>query len=84
MIDCGFLLRDHLGRLMAVKMTRLSGPLKAFAAETLSYREALSWLKTNGYQRVVVESDSLLMVSTITKVVPYNVGFLLYKQVQIV
>ena len=48
MITSGFLSRDHLGRLMAVKMMRLTGPPDAFAAETLSYGEALNWLKTNG------------------------------------
>ena len=47
---------------MAAKMTCLTSPPNAFVVQTLSCREALSWLKTNGYQQVVVESDSFLMV----------------------
>ena len=58
--------------LMAAKMTRPTGPSDAFAVETLGCKEALSWLKTNKYPQVVVESNSLLMVLTITKAIPYN------------
>ena len=72
-ISCGFLLRDHEEILMAAKMTRPTGPSDAFAVETLGCKEALSWLKTNKYPQVlVVESNSLLMVLTITKAIPYN------------
>ena len=40
---------------MVAKMMHFIRPLDAFVAETLNCKEALSWLKTNMYQRVVVE-----------------------------
>ena len=47
------------------KNGRLHGNLDAFEAEVLSCREALYWLKMNGYSRVMVETDCLLLVSAL-------------------
>ena len=58
-------------RFMAAKVEREQGPMDALVAETLNYRKALRWMKESRFQRVIFESDSLLLVSAINNSVNY-------------
>ena len=49
----------------------MHGPMDALCAEALSSREALFWLKINGYQRIVVETDNLLLADAVSKNIEY-------------
>ena len=58
---------------------RLHGVMDALSAKAISCREALSWLKANGFQRVLVESYNLLLVEAMNKNVEYRspIGFII-------
>ena len=60
-IGSGFIIRNDRGEVDK----RAYGLKDPFVAEALGCREALSWLKNAGLQRVVVESDCLLLVQAV-------------------
>ena len=47
------------------------GPLDALLAEAISCRNALQWLLKNSFQKVIVESDCLLLVSAVNSTANY-------------
>lgn len=51
--------------MIVAKAGVLNGPLEALPAVALSGRAALQWLRNNNYKKVWVESDSLLLVTTV-------------------
>ena len=61
----GLVLRDHLGTFVAGKVDSLPGSYTVLEAETLAICEGLKWLMSMPYQKVSVESDSLLSVQAI-------------------
>ena len=58
----GFIIRDENAFLVGAKNGMTQGLLDFLIAEAISFREALSWIKTLGLNRVVFESDALLLV----------------------
>ena len=72
LIGYRMVIRDHHDRVQVTREGRLHGVMDALSAEVMSCREALSWLKTNGFQRVSVESDTLLLVEAVNKNVEYR------------
>ena len=60
-----FVARNHLGHFMeAVSRFRL-GVLSPEVAEAFSVKEALSWVKGQSWERVVLETENLLVVQAI-------------------
>ena len=72
MIGCGFVVRDEVGSVIAARTEGLRGPMNALDAEALSCIAALQWLSRNRYQKVRVESDSLLLVSAVNNSTEYG------------
>jgi ribonuclease HI len=64
---CGYagVLRDSNGVVLPAIRGRFQGIYSPRLAEALSIREVLSWLKTNGREDVIVESDALCIVQAI-------------------
>ena len=60
-------IRDHHGRVQVTRGDRLHGVMDTLNAEAMSCREALSWLKMNGFQRVSMKLDSLFLVEAVNK-----------------
>ena len=65
-------IRDHHGRVQVTREGRLHGVMDALSAEAMSCHEGLSWLKTNGFQRVSMMSDGILLVEVMNKNVKYK------------
>lgn len=67
-IGSGMLLRDYHGTFLAAKSCwQRCSVLEPFLAEAISLREALSWLKDLCVHSILIESDSLSVVSTIKR-----------------
>ena len=62
---------DHMGRFLAASMDCDQGPLDALLAEAISCRNALQLLLKNSFQKVIMESECLLLVSTINSTASY-------------
>lgn len=54
----GCVIRDIQGEVIAARSTILPGGGDVFMAETMSCKEALSWLKELNFDRVVLEMDA--------------------------
>ena len=67
LINMGFVIRDHSRRFLAAKAGCGNGPMDAMVVKALSCREALQWLKKNSYKKVLIETDSLLLVMTVNR-----------------
>uniref|UniRef100_A0A803Q5E7 procollagen-proline 4-dioxygenase n=1 Tax=Cannabis sativa TaxID=3483 RepID=A0A803Q5E7_CANSA len=61
----GIVVRDDLGKLIEAKTCYKAGNYSAEVVEALGIKEALSWIKSNNWQKVEVETDSLLVVQAI-------------------
>lgn len=57
--------RDSRGQFLEAISSCKQGMVNPEMAEVLGVREALSWIKRKSWQRVVVESDSLLVIQSI-------------------
>uniref|UniRef100_A0A803PNA3 RNase H type-1 domain-containing protein n=1 Tax=Cannabis sativa TaxID=3483 RepID=A0A803PNA3_CANSA len=57
--------RDDLGKLIEAKTCYKAGNYFAEVVEALEIKEALSWIKSNNWQKVEIETDSLLTVQAI-------------------
>ncbi|XP_019167881.1 PREDICTED: uncharacterized protein LOC109163586 [Ipomoea nil] len=55
----GFVLRNHEGTFIAAKCNRLLGEEDPFTAEVLGVKEALTWIKSQAFSNVMIESDCL-------------------------
>ncbi|XP_019160712.1 PREDICTED: uncharacterized protein LOC109157266 [Ipomoea nil] len=56
----GAVLRDHIGRFVAARNGRLTCDRDPLMAEACAVREALLWLRNNGRNHVIIESDCLV------------------------
>ena len=61
-IGIGCIVRNEFGQMVAAKNTKLRGDADPVTAEAISCREALSWLKPLGFNKVVIESDAQVIV----------------------
>lgn len=68
----GMVIHDHTGTFIKGKTLALPSSDNLVEAESMGVTEALSWIKTRGYARVVIEMDSLLTVHV------YVVGLKIY------
>lgn len=64
-IGLGIIVRDDQGIFVVTRVVRLPGKLHVDEGEAMGLHEALSWIKNLGFQRVVVEMDSKLVVDGI-------------------
>ena len=55
----------RMGVMVIVRNERIRGMLDPAIAEAMSYREALSWLKSLGLNRVILEYDAQLVIQSI-------------------
>lgn len=60
-----FIVRDHEGKLVEARSRSLTGQPSSDLAEEIDIIEALSWVKNNGCNSAIVESDCLQVVQTI-------------------
>lgn len=61
----GLLARNNNGEVLLGKSELYQGDVRPNFAEALAVKEALSWCKANGWQRVIIESDCLTVVQAI-------------------
>ncbi|XP_019190315.1 PREDICTED: uncharacterized protein LOC109184732 [Ipomoea nil] len=59
-VGFGAVIRDWNGRFIAAKSGRLNGENDPFIAEVLAAKEALTWIKEQGLNNIILESDCLL------------------------
>uniref|UniRef100_A0A803P1R5 RNase H type-1 domain-containing protein n=1 Tax=Cannabis sativa TaxID=3483 RepID=A0A803P1R5_CANSA len=62
---CGFIARDHHGMLVEGKTLLFTSTTSLELAESIGVREALSWIKTHGWQDVTLETDRLTVVQAL-------------------
>ena len=65
LIGMSLIIHAHKGKFLATKVVCDRGLVGALVVEALNCRKALQWLKENGFHKVIVESDSLLLVSAV-------------------
>lgn len=61
----GWIMRGEEGHFMAAKCYPLHGNFSPKEAEAVAVREALSWLKNRRHDKVLVETDSLLVTNAL-------------------
>ncbi|XP_031122570.1 uncharacterized protein LOC116025477 [Ipomoea triloba] len=61
----GWIIRDDHGMFVAAQSVMFAGIFSPREAEALAVREALSWLKTHGWDGVVVETDAELLITSL-------------------
>uniref|UniRef100_A0A803PJ47 Reverse transcriptase domain-containing protein n=1 Tax=Cannabis sativa TaxID=3483 RepID=A0A803PJ47_CANSA len=61
----GWLARDHEGRVLFASAVAHQVAVEPVMAEAIGLKEVLSWLKTNDYPQVVVESDCQVLINAI-------------------
>ncbi|XP_058003660.1 uncharacterized protein LOC110673651 [Hevea brasiliensis] len=61
----GMVVRNEMGSFVACKISRMVGLFSPTIAEIMGVREALSWIKDNNWQNVIVESDNLQVVNVL-------------------
>ena len=61
-IGIGCIVRDEDGLMVAAKNSKVRGDADPAIAEAISCREALSWLKYLGFNKVVIDSDAQVVV----------------------
>lgn len=62
------LIRDHEGTYIVGCVSCTSGPGSVLEAETSALYESLSWLQSLPFRKVLIESDSLLIVQAIRRI----------------
>ncbi|KAM6568954.1 hypothetical protein CsatB_016939 [Cannabis sativa] len=74
----GCIARNHHGHLLEARSVSRWGCVLPEIAEVIGIKEALSWIKTRGWDRVVVETDALVVVQAINSSVhmPSQFGLL--------
>ncbi|KAL8131281.1 hypothetical protein AgCh_007272 [Apium graveolens] len=65
-----FVVRDDHGELLQAHTKLLPGLVSAAMAEAVVIKEVISWIKRTGCSKVVVESDSLIVVQAIRSKTP--------------
>lgn len=61
----GCVLRDHEGSFLGAFQNSFAGSLTPKEAEAVGFLEALSWLKSKGIDRVILEADAKEVVDSI-------------------
>uniref|UniRef100_A0A803NPI6 RNase H type-1 domain-containing protein n=1 Tax=Cannabis sativa TaxID=3483 RepID=A0A803NPI6_CANSA len=61
----GWIARDHSGTLLYVAAIRKQGRVESVCAEAMGLKEVLSWIKTQNFQKVVVESDCQTAINSL-------------------
>ncbi|KAJ9184889.1 hypothetical protein P3X46_004574 [Hevea brasiliensis] len=64
-VGVGWVFCDSHGIFVAAKVKSFMGRIDSLQAEALSFREALSWVKSKGWKNVDFETDSQLLVHSI-------------------
>ncbi|XP_021593121.1 uncharacterized protein LOC110600563 [Manihot esculenta] len=64
-IGFGCVVRDANGRFMAAKTGCFCSQMEVKCAEAMAFREALSWIKEYGWDQVLFESDTQVLVVSI-------------------
>ena len=59
------MVRDENGAMVIARNERIRGMLDPAIAEVMSCREALSWLKSLGLNKVILESDAQFVIQSI-------------------
>ena len=59
------MVRDENEAMVIARNERIRGMLDPAIAEVMSCREALSWLKSLGLNRVILKSDAQLVIQSI-------------------
>uniref|UniRef100_A0A803QS71 RNase H type-1 domain-containing protein n=1 Tax=Cannabis sativa TaxID=3483 RepID=A0A803QS71_CANSA len=62
---CGFVARDHHGMLVEGKTLLFTGTASPELAESIGVREAMSWIKSHGWQHVTLETNCLTVVQAL-------------------
>lgn len=62
--------RDDKGALIHARTRYMSGMVSTTMAEVMAIKEALSWIKSKGWSKVVVESDCLAAIQAIRSKTP--------------
>lgn len=60
-------IRDDLGNFVQGKNLRYAGIVSVMEAEDIGVQEALQWIKDMAAQRVIIETDSLLVINAVQK-----------------
>lgn len=68
----GMVLRDEHGMFVTGKNMRVAGQIGVMEAEAVGVLEALSWIYEQGWQHVILESDSLQVVSALHHNIEYQ------------
>lgn len=63
----GWVVRDHEGVVQGVVMKKVVGLYSVKEAEAMGAREALSWIKRKGWNKVIVESDAQVVTRAVEK-----------------
>lgn len=71
----GLVARDADGKVVAARTCCFSGMVAAEFAEALAIKEALSWIKEQDWQEVLLESDCLAAVQAIRSKVEMRSSF---------
>lgn len=66
-VTIGMVLRDGQGAFLGGKNMRMEGAVSVFEAESVGVYEALSWIKSDIPQPMVMETDSSLTVQALLK-----------------
>jgi ribonuclease HI len=61
------ILRSADGRVVGAMTKVLKGSDDATLAEAVGIYEALQWVKTHNYQRVIIESDAEIVTQAVSK-----------------
>ncbi|XWS37565.1 hypothetical protein CRYUN_Cryun19dG0054500 [Craigia yunnanensis] len=61
-IGIGCIVKDEADQMVAAKNSKLRGDVDPVIAEAISCREALSWLKSLGFNKVVIKLDDQVVV----------------------
>lgn len=67
----GMIVRDDTGRFVAGKNMRIGGKVSVLEAEARGVLEALKWMEVQGYQDVIFECDSELVVHALQEKAQY-------------
>ncbi|XP_031108689.1 uncharacterized protein LOC116013179 [Ipomoea triloba] len=61
----GWVIRDELGTVVGVLMSRINGLYTVKEVEGMGAREALSWIKQKGWSRVILEMDAKVVTQAV-------------------
>ncbi|XVE73368.1 hypothetical protein DITRI_Ditri11bG0112400 [Diplodiscus trichospermus] len=66
LLGIGMVIRDEDGYFLAGKSLMLASRVSVLEGEAIGLKEALSWMKSLNYQRVIFEMDALNVVKALS------------------